>query len=361
MKLDLLLVLLLLCFSVFVSAHVCIMDPHQRGNMSISEPGDGSCFLRTPFCGDVPPQNPSVNYTAGSVISFNFQQNLNHWYPENPGFFDVSISYVPMNPTAANWTVLMTIPDFAAHDMVTQTNFSLDLTLPMMVSSHAVLMIRYVSNNPLEVYPENNTQAIFYNCADIAILPPSNADEEESKIITEKKTTLIEDESISCCSPPQWQIAGHEYNSLGYVSHYIWYDEMMNMVRWDKTGNLESSQQTDKLIVITNYTTSNEYLIYPDRSECELYGADAWYSWCFGAGSGQYFVSNYSIGSTKFSEWTNEANGFTWVSYANECLPRMTSHLDDQIIFQDFKIGPFNTKEVFAIPAFCSSVEKMDG
>jgi len=360
--LVLLLSVLLFVFlsTVVVDCHVCILQPHQRGNLSILQPGDPSCFRRTPYCGGIPEEDPQVQYAESSWVTMEFQQNLNHWYPGNPGMFDISLSF-DSNPSDDSWITLLTIPDYAAHDMVTQTNFSATFLLPSGTTSHGILQIRYISNNPLEIYPSNNTRAIFYNCVDISIVAAASNDERNS--IENVVVSPASGANISCCSPPQWHATGTETNDLGTITHSIWYDEKIQMVRWDRTGNLETANRVEYLQIITNYTMDtqgniNEYLIYPYRYKCEVYGADAFYPWCYGEVAGQNFVQNYTLNSIQYSEWTNQFNQFTWVSLAETCVPSMMTHLSDQITFTNQRVGKFDPS-VFNVPFYCntSSIE----
>jgi hypothetical protein len=41
-------------------------------------------------------------------------------------------------------------------------------------------------------------------------------------------------------------------------------------------------------VLITNYTSTDEYLIYPGEQKCEKYGADAMYPWGYGNGGMAY-------------------------------------------------------------------------
>lgn len=151
-------------------AHICILDPPQRGALNVSDPGDDSCYRRTPYCGGIPAGPVSATYYPGQEIAVMFQQNLNHWYPQKPGYFDLAISYnAIVNPINATWITLARMPDFPAHDMVWQTNFTFLAHLPHEECDNCVLRARYVSNNPDEIDPSNNTEAIFYNCADVKI------------------------------------------------------------------------------------------------------------------------------------------------------------------------------------------------
>lgn len=62
-----------------------------------------------------------------------FQQNLNHFWPAKPGHFDVAFStnFVG-NLTDKDFTIPFgeKLPDFDAHDMVTQTNFTIPVHIP---------------------------------------------------------------------------------------------------------------------------------------------------------------------------------------------------------------------------------------
>lgn len=162
---------LLLLLLVPALAHICILDPPQRGGLDVSDPGDNSCYRRTDYCGGVPAAAPTVSYYPGQYVNVVFQQNLNHWYPEKPGYFDLAISYNAVSqPQNATWTTIAgPMTDFPAHDMVWQTNFTFYAKMPHTPCQHCVLRARYVSYNPDEIDPANNTDAIFYNCADIAI------------------------------------------------------------------------------------------------------------------------------------------------------------------------------------------------
>jgi len=374
----LLVVVLVALFSLcVVQGHICILDPQQRGNFSIAIPGDPTCFRRTPYCGNIAPDTPPYRtYEAGTEIFVLFQQNLNHWYPENPGYFDISLSYdVIEKPDNATWIVLGNFSDFAAHDMVTQTNFSVKANLPRERCVHCVLRARYVSHNVDEQYPANNTEAIFYNCADITIVPHLSAEERAQNEIhhrhhhqhsksekqheREEHTTHQSDIIQGCCTPPQWEIWGYEENFLGETTHHIYYDSVLNFVRWDREGNLENSSVISQISVITNYTPMangqiNEYLIYPNK--CELYGADTFYPWCYGAQASQQFVQNFSINGATYVEWEGLGNDFTWTTVGNNCMPFSQYHMGSSVSFFTANIGPIDPS-VFQVPAMCNDAQ----
>ncbi|EGC29539.1 hypothetical protein DICPUDRAFT_95923 [Dictyostelium purpureum] len=142
--------------------HLCLFDPPQRNpNWAVPiDSGDNACFRVRGNCGNVTSGAPVAIYNAGSTINVFFQQNYNHWYAENPGFLDISISYDGDN---GDFTLLSPqIDDYNAWDMVTQTNYTVPVSLPNKPCKNCVLRVRYICNNPAE---PNFTQ-----CSDIAII-----------------------------------------------------------------------------------------------------------------------------------------------------------------------------------------------
>jgi len=216
---------------MMIEGHICILDPPQRSPLSISMPGDDTCFRRTPYCGGIAPQAPVVSYKAGSTQMITFQQNLNHWYDKKPGYIDLAISYDAIsNPSNPFWSTLGGLGDIPAHDMVTQTNFSLKVAIPTKTCSHCVIRVRYVSHNPLEIYPKNNTEAIFYNCADITVT--SSDDELQSEERKPQQQEMKQERKKSppgkefdCCAPPQFEATAVSSTPLGAVNYHIYYDQ----------------------------------------------------------------------------------------------------------------------------------------
>jgi hypothetical protein len=69
-------------------------------------------------------------------------------------------SLVTVCVCAGRRTLLASVDDYAAHEQVVQTNFSVTVQLPMTASPRAILQVAYISNNPDEVDPSNNTNAV---------------------------------------------------------------------------------------------------------------------------------------------------------------------------------------------------------
>ena len=111
--------------------HVCLLEPHQRGPMSVATPADPSCFRRVSDCGGFPAGPPAASYKVNEPVKVLFQQNLNHWSQARHGHMDLAVSY----DKQSTWEVLQTIDDYPYNDMVAQTNFSLRVTFSQVSAS----------------------------------------------------------------------------------------------------------------------------------------------------------------------------------------------------------------------------------
>lgn len=338
------LLLLVVLFVCFVNGHICVISPRQRGSLNIGQPGDPSCFRRTPECGGQPAGNPTATYTAGSTVNVLFQQNLNHWSQFLPGAFDVSISYNPNSVSDTDFELLTVVSDFPAHEQVWQTNFTVPITIPKQTSSHAVLRFRYISNNPDEIYPANNTAAIFWQCSDIAITS-NNGNKEPSKPIEKKNRQLVA--SKGCCAPFQFQAKGTEtINGTVRTTFNVYWDGIRSLTRWDKC-DVASGKCTS---LYNNYTNGNEYVYSSSTSTCDLFGNDAFYGWCYGARAGSWM--QYKSSSNGINLWQMPGNGFTWGSTVNGCYPASFQTALSQITFSEQ--GPLKDPSVFNPPAVCT-------
>eukprot|EP01090_Pellita_catalonica_P011046 TRINITY_DN22527_c0_g1_i1.p1 TRINITY_DN22527_c0_g1~~TRINITY_DN22527_c0_g1_i1.p1 ORF type:complete len:173 (-),score=20.82 TRINITY_DN22527_c0_g1_i1:19-537(-) len=161
--------LLIITCLTCVFGHLCIIEPHQRGDMDVSSAGNMACYRPYAECGKMPAGEPTANYIGGSKIDIFFQQNYNHYWVGNPGHLDAHlILQTPVTNSSHFLPLGKAIPDWPANNMATQTNFTIPATLPDIDCPKCVIQVRYVSNNPDEKV-SNNPNAIFYQCADIAI------------------------------------------------------------------------------------------------------------------------------------------------------------------------------------------------
>lgn len=156
-------VLLLAVSSAF--AHVCLLDPVQRGGFDISTPGANACFWPQGPCGKAPVGSPTVTLVAGSSYNVLFQQNLNHYNPGWQGTLDVSWGNGFNQTSDSEFTIATVVPDYWAHFQAEQTNFTIAVPVPTTPCPHCTMRVRYVPNKP--------TEPIFHQCADVAIVAPS--------------------------------------------------------------------------------------------------------------------------------------------------------------------------------------------
>lgn len=138
------------------------------------------------------------------------------------------------------------------------------MTIPDTASDHAIIRFRYQSNNPFEIYPADNTDAIFYNCADIKIiantaipnrfLAPTPVADTQSP-----STPVVDTAATSCTIPPSVELLGTEINFyLGPIQHHVYYDATKRLLRWDKFGRIEPTDtEPISLTYLTNYTLPN--------------------------------------------------------------------------------------------------------
>jgi len=344
----------MLLFLGTAQAHICIIHPHQRGELDISIPGSPACYRRTAYCGGVPIADPLTSFVAGEMATIHLQQNLNHYWPQQPGMFDIAISF-DLSPTDSSWQILDQWDDWSANDMVWQMNFTRQVRMPSKVSDHCILRTRYVSHNQDEVDPANNHDAIFYNCADIALVPGLNSSSAPS---TQHPAPLLSvpPQAEDCCTLPQWTASAYSQSDKGTTLHTISYDAKRQFVTWDRTPLWDPSQH---LITITNYTSGNpdgsgpylEFLYRPAAGTCEVYGADRFYDWCFGSKRSQTYAGSFRQGDVEVNEWRGESNGFQFASLKNGCYPFSIKQGELSMQFTDWtdSVNP----SAFEIPAVC--------
>eukprot|EP01096_Ripella_sp_DP13-Kostka_P001095 TRINITY_DN11324_c0_g1_i1.p2 TRINITY_DN11324_c0_g1~~TRINITY_DN11324_c0_g1_i1.p2 ORF type:complete len:175 (-),score=53.14 TRINITY_DN11324_c0_g1_i1:90-560(-) len=148
------LVLSLLALASLTHAHMCLFSPVQRGTMNnVNTPASPDCGLTTGPCGSRGAQNPLIAVQSGGNLTVVFQKNLNHYYAPAPGFFNVTLAVTPSSAPIR----LASIPDTNTASLYVYT---VSVTLPLVLSSHAVLGVQYDTNSE---------PGIFYQCTDISI------------------------------------------------------------------------------------------------------------------------------------------------------------------------------------------------
>jgi len=177
----------------------------------------------------------------------------------------------------------------------------------------------------------------------------------------------VNSQQKGCCTPDQWETTAIEVNAIGQVNHRIWYDAKNLLVRWDRTGNVDSPDIIAHQQNFINYTVNPqygvpmEYLYSPDSpTKCVADGADAFYKWCYGPiSSAQVFIETIMIAGQACSVWGNEGNGFEWISQDAACTPVGLKNKNNNMfmIFTDTTLGIKNP-DVLKPPAVCLNNEK---
>jgi hypothetical protein len=301
------------------STHICIISPAQRGPLNISTPGDPSCYRRTPYCGGVPlPAHPptGVSFVAGMPATIRFEQNLNHWYQPNPGFLDIALAH-STDPSEADFVTIATLDDPPLHEMVTTTVFDVEVLMPAKPCAHCILRTRYVSHNPLEIDPKNNTDSIFYNCADIELTAaPHAAGSLPSSLGISPKAARAQPpagtDGYTCRTPDRFQASLLETNAWGVVEHSLWWDSLSQLTRWDKNGSLDGSGRASTLSLINDYAKPLEYVNFISRGHCHIYGNDKFYPWAYGGNATGAGLVHTGRTSSNIDVWKGTRGGFTW-------------------------------------------------
>jgi hypothetical protein len=142
------------------TAHICLIHPHQRGEMDISEAGSHTCLKQRSPCGGAVPDEHVTPFKAGPNQIL-LQQNLNHYTIGNSGRIDIALSYLENPSKDEDFHVLDQISDYYAYRQWTRTNYSLTVNMPDIDCKHCVLRVRYLPNKP--------TEPTFHQCSDISI------------------------------------------------------------------------------------------------------------------------------------------------------------------------------------------------
>jgi hypothetical protein len=312
-------------FAASAFAHVCVMNPPQRGGFNVAGPGDNSCYERQPLCVDRA-VGLRTNVQSGGQLEVQFQQNLNHYWQDEPGVFQVELLAGPLGVVE-----LDIFDDFPAHEMVTQTNYTRVYSIPAVKQvTNATLQVKYVSNNPGEVDPPTNKRAVFYQCSDIVLLPVADqatqvVEEEEAQL---QRADLARVSSRSRPAPLGWHESGSDdaarveesftarlraRKAAGSAARaaavaagaassssspelcslpeeYSFSGTQLNLGSWGTTRveyvTVARSGQfalytRGSQVLITNYTSGYEYVIDTETKACSLYGPDPAYDWIF--------------------------------------------------------------------------------
>ncbi|CAF1074652.1 unnamed protein product [Didymodactylos carnosus] len=330
--------------------HLCLWQPMQRGNFSISTPGSHDCYRKLAPCGGYNSSTSKQRTTleAGTMYSVRFQQHLNHYYPPNPGTLDISFA-VGLDPPEQDFRTLVSFNDYNPMNHNTQTNFSIPIQLPNQQCDQCVLRVRYLTNNA----DEEDQGKTFHQCSDIQLTKsPTNA---IHPVFDEKPPAKQQkNDPHDCCTPPSFQTYFiHHIPDIDYTSSgVIYYDQPSEQMR--------ISLQADgvKYNMWMNFTSGMQYYHNVNNKTCILFGLDLWNDWCYGNTFNQsedFLAANVSCSSSTFAFCNQWQNGdFLFESSSPGCYPAALSRTSsaERTAYFGAKNGPF-PKEVFQPDPIC--------
>lgn len=293
-------------------------SPPQRGGaFEIVIPGQSICYLKQPPCGGVRSETPTVTLEGGSDFTLMFQQNLNHFYQENPGRLTADFSESADPTSDADFYPIGTdIPDWQGLNMITQSNFTMSVTVPNVDCEHCVLRMRYVSQNPTE---DHGGSPSFHQCSDVKIVKSSSA---EKKKPTEVKPTTADDDNSGCCAPKKFTLEGYETSNWRNPTHLkYFFDSANELFRIDSDSGSGDTAKDGKFQMFNDFKNGIEYYYNAATDNCDLYGLNLWYDWCFGAINNQVHVDEIRIGDDVTDVWGMDGNDFQWTSTREACTP----------------------------------------
>jgi len=141
-------------------AHLCLINPTQRGSMKgLNTKGSDDCLrLKSPCGGMNPPKEPQVLYRAGSNITVTFQKNLDHFISTSPGYFIINIG-PKSSQGKGDMKELARVPDTSDPSL---SLYSVPITLPKEAKPWYTLQVVYMTKNA-------KAPPAFYQCADISL------------------------------------------------------------------------------------------------------------------------------------------------------------------------------------------------
>ncbi|CAF0954160.1 unnamed protein product [Didymodactylos carnosus] len=330
----------------------------QRGNFSISIPGDHTCYRKLAPCGDVDTIDKRTKLTAGKAYTIEFQQNLNHYYTQNPGKLDVSFA-LGEHPSESDFEVLASVNDYNAMNQITQTNFSLDVMLPDVTCEKCVIRVRYLSNN----LDEDDRGTIFYQCSDVEltkeVVNEQIIEQAKKRIQQTKMRKEKQNDPHDCCAPPSFStVFLHNIMFIPKTDHrssgVIFYDQPSKMMRvFLMAGSGKGNTTEDgRFNMWMNFTSGRQYYHNINAGTCDLYGLDFWNDWCFGNTFNQsedFVAANVScatdVSGFTCNHWQNGDFRFdSYVKPSSEhgCWPAGISRSsNEKVAYFGFVEGPF--------------------
>lgn len=338
-------------------AHICVWQPRQRGAFNIDKPDSDSCYRKVGPCGGIRATSTSrrTKLQANTAYTVKFQQNMNHYYTNNPGRMDVSFA-VGENPREEQFQVLKSISDFNPMNQITQTNFSLDILLPNISCKTCVLRVRYLSQNPLE----DDRGTTFYQCADIELTTKRVKENEKIVREAEKRLLLEPDNKLDtnrktnpndCCAPASFvvvfvhRIPKFDFHSSGLI-YYDKPSQKMHVKITSGSGQLGIIPNGEYAMWM-DFPLGLQYYQNINKNTCYSFGLDFFNEWCFGNtyNQSENFVAKDAPCTSHIGTCNQWRNGdFLYEAFSDTCYPASVSRKlnGERTDFYAALSGPFD-------------------
>lgn len=343
---------LLLPVSLLAAAegHICMWSPVQRGGaFEIVTPGQSICYLKEPPCGGTSAGEPLTTLTGGSNFQLQFQQNLNHFYNEDPGKIVADFAMVA-NPTEEDFVPLEgtnTIADWNGMNMITQTNFTLSVVIPNVDCEACVLRTRYISHNPTE---DSGGSSNFHQCADVTVKktsqPVASAPTSSPKKLSKEQ---------GCCAPKQFTMEGYETSDWRNPTHFkFFFDAENELFRIDQDSGSGTTVKDGKFQMFNEFKTGIEYYYNVNTDTCLLYHLNLWNDWCYGPVNNQVWHDQVRVGDQNADVWSMDGNDFYFTNIQDSCTPvsKARGNNGEVLMYYNFVEGP-PVDGFFDLPAAC--------
>jgi hypothetical protein len=271
------------------------------------------------------------------------------------------------NPTEEDFFPLEgtdTIADWNGMNMITQSNFSLSVTIPNLDCDQCVLRMRYVSNNPTEDHGGSPT---FHQCADVTVKkttaatvsPHSSFSSTGSNTTTsgskEDINTGKEGQGKDCCAPKQFTLEAFEHSSWRNPTrlHYF-FDAQQELFRIDQDSGPGLTVKDGKFQMFNEFKSGIEYYYNVNADSCDLYGLNLWNDWCYGSLNNQVWQAEAKVGDKTADVWGMTGNDFFFTNLQDSCTPVSKTRSSDGEVTHYFNMAAAPPVDgFFDLPVAC--------
>ena len=233
---------------------------------------------------------------------------------------------------------------------ITQTNFTLRVSIPDIECSNCVLRLRYLPNNSLE-------PPAFYQCADVSVSRGDSATPSASNNLRGTKTVQIPSATggTDCCAPGQFTMNAYETSSWRQPTQLKYYfDTNAGLQRIDTNSGSGSTIYDGHFQMFSNYSSGAEAYYNVNDDTCVIYGLDYWNDWCYGSVNNEVYVQSVMVGNEAADVWQVPGSVFSWSNTQENCVPVSLNRYDtgETTFYYNFQ-EEAPSADVFVPPLAC--------